>query len=759
MISQRIMKYKGADALLATTITTGTLITMDSMEIDRKDREYKPNMRYTDEDIRFDQSVFNEDVRGAIKQYKINNPPSFQSHWPSIDDLALLLHILFKRRLKICRMDYRVCKEYLTRNQPFALKLYAAYASRKFAEIMKDPDMPLKQAQEPVSGISPSSSTHSLQEAFKQPYMGDTAKLFIKALDNERRKMIEEVSKTIFTIPINIREKLLGGKIAGEELANAWADYLKIGQTEEEVGPNRREFYERVVQTATRIARETGQNRGKLGHFLRKSWTELAELIRPANQSTHANECFVYFDEAHSLAEGVEEPRESHQRSPYHNLGTVLSKLAEGRVFFIFLSANSSLKGFAPPPSHHPSEMVTHGARLIPPFTELLYDVYEHEVLEGFGSLTLRNVCKTTVLVGFGRIMWYAGYKSKPNKNPFIFALDKLSPGSTTSRQDNAILAVPNSSSRTSAWFIPSLNNYMHTGSPSEPILAEAASRYLNGPGFDGVAVEGAKMLSTVLEKVLIARGERGEIVGRLLITSAHDVALGPLDNLDLESPDPHYHCPIPNLRSAFSESFVFFSHFALAEDSEMLSTSSLATTLVQGMAIQAMDGQASIDAVIPIHMGSLTTPISSKTTSAINLQFRNRRKALDRHVNRLITVPNVEMPVISILFEFGVTENVSVPVTISREPEDGLHGDDRHYQIVAYGCNHTVFRAIPVAMDSKYESILRGNSILEDFPRYQDQDNKEAILALRPANCGKRQYERYSKLMELETGKDPIGC
>ncbi|KAG8690277.1 hypothetical protein FRC11_012725, partial [Ceratobasidium sp. 423] len=460
-----------------------------------------------------------------------------------------------------------------------------------------------------------------------------------------------------------------------------------------------------LLEKRLKIARENVQNPANLDQMLDNNWKELAKkLIRP-DQSTHANTCFVYFDEAHSLTEGVKEPSDAHNRSPYHNLGTVLSKLAEEGVFFIFLSTNSGLKGFAPPPSYYPSDRVNQGARLLSPFTELPFDLYEREVLKSVGPLTLTNLCKTAVLVGFGRVLWYAQYNSKPGKNLFTFAVDKLTAGPVTPYQENAVLAALDvrvgivfdqthhasyliqsklvESHLRVIYSMPHHGGYMHTGSPSEPVLAEAASRYLNGPGFEGVAVEGPKILSEVLEKGLLVYGERGEIAGRLLVTSAHDIALGPRDNLDPESHDPLYHRPIPvldflralfheahhtlileampmtdrgtrDLRDAFSESFVFFSHFALAEDSEMLSVDSLVTALVRGMAIQAMDGQVSIDAVIPIHMGPLTASISSKTTSAINLQFKNRKEALDCHVNRSVTVPNVEMPVISIIFEFG---------------------------------------------------------------------------------------------------------
>ncbi|KAG9118689.1 hypothetical protein FRC07_006676 [Ceratobasidium sp. 392] len=245
----------------------------------------------------------------------------------------------------------------------------------------------------------------------------------------------------------------------------------------------------------------------------------------------------------------------------------------------------------------------------------------------------------------------------------------------------------------------------MHTGSPSEPILAERAARYLN---FDDITKQnaflGPKYLAEVCHKGQLERGERGELYGRLLVTIAHDLALWSyLDRtgIQLSLDRPRYHYPVPllefmralfrseyherilkakpinnsdkadNMQQAFSDSFVFFSHFALAENPEILSTFGLATALVRGMAIQAKENQTSIDAVILIQMGSPTTPISEKTPSAINLQFKNHKQALDCWVDRSITVHDKTKPVILTIFEFRFKD---VGVEVKHRPHLVTH-------------------------------------------------------------------------------------
>ncbi|KAG8731819.1 hypothetical protein FRC10_001434 [Ceratobasidium sp. 414] len=198
-------------------------------------------------------------------------------------------------------------------------------------------------------------------------------------------------------------------------------------------------------------------------------------------------------------------------------------------------------------------------------------------------------------------------------------------------------------------------------------------------------------------------------------------------------------------LEQASAESFVSFSHFALAKDSETLASPSLAGALVRGMALQAKDNQVSIDAVIPVHMGSLTMPISPATTSAINLQFKNHQ------------LQDLEKPVLSIIFQFGAnppegTSHVHVqelPHPTMRQGEGRTHYDDHHYEIIVYGRHAEAFNAIPSAAGSHYDAILGQGGFEDNFARQQHQANLAAMWNLKPAFSGKgKEYDEW-----FETG------
>ncbi|KAF8325288.1 uncharacterized protein EI90DRAFT_2189645 [Cantharellus anzutake] len=312
-------------------------------------------------------------------------------------------------------------------------------------------------------------------------------------------------------------------------------------------------------------------------------------------------------------------------------------------------------------------------------------------------------------MVGFGRSLWYVHHKNwleRGGLSVIPFAGDKLMAQGNKAKVFHSRIAalgvrigitfdITTQASRITeselveshmrvVYAIPEHREFMHTGSPSEPILAEAAARCLNDPlDGRGIEMQGPEILAQACEKGLLAKGERGELCSRLLVTIAHDIALKQSHSVPKKhSPDPYFHRPvpvvdflkalfakpfdamvleaqsvtakadIPDLQTAFSNAYVFFSHFALAKNSEMLSAPNPAVALLGGMALQAKDNQKSIDAVIPIHMRHAAEPISPKSTSGINLRFKNREEAEYCRVSRGITVPSK-----SIIFELGDRE------------------------------------------------------------------------------------------------------
>ncbi|CAE6399124.1 unnamed protein product, partial [Rhizoctonia solani] len=569
-----------------------------------------------------------------------------------------------------------------------------------------------------------------------------------------------------------------------------------------------------VGKVNEKISNRTEIDLGILEYSLQMSCDRLAKRIQPVSDNT--NVCFVYIDEAHSLTQAVKDKNKEHKHSQLHNLSKALSNLIDYPMCFIFLSTSSSLRGYAPSPYYYRSERVILGSALIPPFTELPIDIYEDKVIEDFGSMTLIKACEVGVMVRFGRPLWYTIHNVDPNTDVFDYAKNKLSADGKPGHEADSILAALGvrvgiafdgkeitfdeegvtvdekhpywiqsrlvESHMRMAYSIPHRQGYMHTGSPSEPVLAEAAGRYLGEGNRRGMMTEGPKRLCEALETGLVACEERDEVVTRLLVTAAHDIALHDANNGPLRPPpnQPSYHRPIrvmdflcalfnkdhhrkirnaksltrrdeiASLGKAFHNSFIFFSHFALAGDSEMLSAPALATALLRGMAIQAKEGQESIDAVIPIHMGSLDDPVSAETTSAINLQIKNRQGLSRCKIDRSITVPNAKMPVISIILELGATGEQSNTIEVLEVPDkqlcnkDTLHPDDHHYQIIARGCSSNLFRPVSSETEGHYRAMLGAGSVWQDFARCDRQNNVEALRAMKPVVDGKQQKKRY---------------
>ncbi|GAB1517064.1 hypothetical protein RhiTH_000107 [Rhizoctonia solani] len=682
-----------------------------------------------------------------------------------------------------------------------------------------------------------------------------------------KSRMIDEAANLVFTIPANIREALpkgittfpppdvrlrayfeyhhsksdqllqaeyaillkhvfaaatarvptVAGDWKGSELATSWANYLKDGQTDEGVGGNREAFYEAAVTAAEKDRKLVCEDDdvlkipGLLKILFREMNASAEQMIHTLGPSSSADktQCVFYFDEAHSLTEPPKIVSEVRTHSPYHNLGTVLSQLVDLPIFFVFLSAGSRLQKFAPSASDHPSLRFSKGEYLIPPFTELPFDVFTDRVLKKMkGSnepRSLRNACTIEVMSSMGRPLWFVHHQlledqKKTQQGRSVdavvsMAYEKLTSGGVPSPISHAELAAlsvrigitfdymsPAARETESqqverhmrvVYAIPEHREYMRTGTSSEPVLAEAASKYLHDiSGDGGIAISAPRILADNCQKGFLARGERGELCGRLLMTIAHDIALTRAPyTIDppLEDPEPMFHRPVPvlaflrslfasehhdtilkatpvsdeeegqSLELAFKDAFVCFSHFALAEDSDMLSSKALRTALFRGMAMQAKDNQPSIDAVIPIHMGSIDQAITTETTSAINLQFKNRKHSLDCPVDRTITVADAEKPVISIVFEFGETDSTLPRIQVRHEHHrrtrsNITHPDDKHYSFVTRGFGPETYESIPAEATHYYRTILATGGLKDDFPRAKSACSWRLLRELKPA-------------------------
>ncbi|KAF8323466.1 uncharacterized protein EI90DRAFT_3292349 [Cantharellus anzutake] len=594
------------------------------------------------------------------------------------------------------------------------------------------------------------------------------------------------------------------------EIAKKWHDYLAEDQTLEATGPNRQAFYRSVVKSAKNVAASTSDFeilKAPLQESIRRLKQTLYPpqrvVLRNGQKTTKRCAFFIYIDEAHTL---TKDPKGSgRDRSAYHALGHVLRWVRSQPFFTLFLSTNSKLRSLAPTPSLHPSTRDWGFTTLFAPYTELPFDIFSHGICsqldEGQVPVTLDRMCSVEEMARFGRPLWYSQYRHKvdENDNIFVFAMGKLNPkqGAQKEPKDvHATLAALDiriqlsfdvsrevARSRVSTlvesymrvvYAVPEHREFMHSGYPSEPVLAEVAARLLNLDDSSGastahppIAYRGPTILNDAYGDELLARGERGEAVGRLLVTIAHDRVL-------MRDPAPFedeavFHVPIKvvdflkslfngryhkailgalpvatrdgadTLQIAYKDAYISFSHFAQAGDSKVVQIKYLSKLLLRGAAFNCQAQQRSVDLIIPVFFGNPERDsIHPLNTSVLQIQIKNRRHvpAGDVYVNPTISDPNREKPVLSLFLELGASES-SVYVETRNHPEtrSGVaFPEANHYLLVAKGCSSSTYSAIPPGYDEKYADLLRSSVLSDDFPRKENigllQRQKPAFYA-----------------------------
>ena len=211
----------------------------------------------------------------------------------------------------------------------------------------------------------------------------------------------------------------------------------------------------------------------------------------------------------------------------------------------------------------------------------------------------------------------------------------------------------------------PDHRQYFYSGFSAEPLLAEASAQGLDVPNN---FVRLTKKLDWLLEKFDGEKGDRGELVSRILLTLAHDRAIlelektspsidnqirftRPLKVIDflkalihedhhdrvLDShPQIHQKNSKP-LKEEFANAFINFTYFMKASDSTVASTSFIWKALSLSGAIQCIHEQREIDTIIPLIFardGVDQTKITEETVSAILIQVKNRISGKDVNIN-----------------------------------------------------------------------------------------------------------------------------
>ena len=332
---------------------------------------------------------------------------------------------------------------------------------------------------------------------------------------------------------------------------------------------------------------------------------------------------------------------------------------------------------------------------------------------------------------------------------------------------------------------VPKHRRYLRSGTPSEPVLAEAAARIMNK---FPCPVENLKGF---LENGLISKGERGELVAQLLLTLAHDQAL----LSDLAHDLVIYSQPVPvinflkklisrkhlegilqsqpanvfkgqTLEEAFQDARLNFTHFVKAGESRIISDEIAWMGLARGMAFVCANGEEAIDLVIPILLWD--KPLSRFVVSAIFFQFKNR--VSKKRVNTIdaaklgfftpaksgepdkVKCYNIP-PYITIVMNLGVVQHLSMSKTGGKErsqgkpppvqtepgptrgqPQRGKTNKEVHprYAITITGCSNEVYGVIGSGTEASFAQMLSMYDLLNEHPR-PDKKYQDAVLRMKP--------------------------
>ncbi|VDC03092.1 unnamed protein product [Peniophora sp. CBMAI 1063] len=379
-------------------------------------------------------------------------------------------------------------------------------------------------------------------------------------------------------------------------------DFMTDGQTFATQGPARVGFYSAVVACAEELEKDAQKaSIEQQGHpsnppqirypsplsregceTTRDMARKLVEacIVAGHNPESHLA-VIIAFDEAHHL-DRVQTRKRSSTPSPFDHLRRTLRTLRGSLVYSLFLSTTFKLKmtQFAAPDHSH---RLSSGALIdSPPFTALGWDYLAKPIPNSREGIDFGDIGPDWQ-VFLGRPMWGSRYEAilrsgSGSGMDMAYALgdvqrfatskllcleynDPIIPHGyfTTSRQIACL------SQRLPLDFLPTAHSLpgqaeleqvekhlrvcltihddssspsLVTLSPSEPVLSEAASEVMR---YNAGEVFAPRVLSQLMRDAAVDAGERGEMVGMLLLTLARDAAVQSLATHQPSSPSPDF--------------------------------------------------------------------------------------------------------------------------------------------------------------------------------------------------------------------------
>ncbi|KAL4246568.1 hypothetical protein ABKN59_008457 [Abortiporus biennis] len=406
----------------------------------------------------------------------------------------------------------------------------------------------------------------------------------------------------------------------------------------------------------------------------------------------------MYFDEAHELCkqEVHKTPKVKMQvtKNNYEIMLSVLNVYVDEPLFALFLSTASSLSLLAPPPKYAVSARALGGYHQAP-FTEMPFDCAPHFFVNYDDTLTLQEVNKPMFLSNFGRPLYWTFMKElDSNKTNGGFHSEGAR------RIGRSRLELVASHMRT-AFSVPFHREYLRSGYPSEPMLAEAAAQQTDVWRGNDNPFPLIDVLQYHLNDGLLDRGERGEVISRALITEAYDRAVrakGDKEAENIEKVEEDDVCPYsggcslldlmcqlfsPDVYAMIMESepanmpkgtgetfaemfknaWVRFTHFAKGVDDHLLTQHAMAAAFIRCMAWICRNGEKAVDIIIPVFMGGSIKP---EAMTAVLIQVKRRTKSGQYVIDaektfKFFTAPDngEKMAYITLVMDLGVQQFV----------------------------------------------------------------------------------------------------
>ncbi|KAF8233182.1 hypothetical protein L208DRAFT_901969, partial [Tricholoma matsutake] len=202
------------------------------------------------------------------------------------------------------------------------------------------------------------------------------------------------------------------------------------------------------------------------------------------------------------------------------------------------------------------------------------------------------------------------------------------------------------------AYSIPDHREYLRSGYPSEPLLAEAAAQQL-WTWRRQVPFMAVETLTTILETGLLDRGELGELTGRQLLLDAYHRAVEREQGNRPQKMPPNFSagCRLitfiealfvdgcadmvldstpdnmegMSFREAFTDALICFTHFGKMADDTGTTSAAAWAAFIRHMAIMCRNGQRTVDCILPVLLWD--TRLCEHVMTSVLVQFKRRIK------------------------------------------------------------------------------------------------------------------------------------